>query len=166
MNDLYLTTVTFTGLHYKRTGKGGGYSAPSPCAVEPDAYGASFDLETLTLTWLIPNPPSDEVEQEPSAASYTFTAEEIEEGKVFVTTPKPAPVPTEVSPKQIRLALNAAGLREMVEDAVAAADQPTQDSWNWATCFLRTDPMLTSFCAAIGWTEEQIDQLFIDASKY
>ena len=166
MNDLYLTTVTFTGLHFKRTGKGGGMSAPLPFEPEEGAFRPSWDAETLTLTYLIPTPPVDEVEQEPSVASYTFTEEEIEAGKVFVTTPKPAPVPTEVSPKQIRLALNAAGLREMVEDAVAAADQPTQDSWNWATCFLRTDPMLTSFCAAIGWTEEQIDQLFIDASKY
>ena len=166
MNDLYLTTVTLKGLHYKRTGKGGGYSAPSPCATEPDAYGASFNMETLTLTWLIPNPPIDEEEQDSSVGSYTFTDEEIEAGKVFVTTPKPAPVPTEVSPKQIRLALNSVGLRQMVEDAVAASDQATKDSWNWATYFLRTDSMLTSFCAAIGWTEEQIDQLFIDASKY
>ena len=166
MNDLYLNTVTFTGLHYKRTGKGGGYSAPSPCAVEPDAYGASFDLETLTLTWLIPNPPSDEVEQEPSVASYTFTAEEIEEGKVYVTTPRPTSVPTSVTPKQIRLALNAAGLRQMVEDAVEASDQAIKDTWNWTTYFRRTDQMLNSFCDAIGWTKEEIDQLFIDASNY
>ena len=166
MNDLCLTTATLTGLHFKRTGKGGGYSAPSPCATEPDAYGASFDLETLTLTWLVPSVPIDDVPQEPSVSSYTFTPEEIEAGKVYVTTPKPAIVPVHVSPKQIRLALGVAGLRGMVEDVVASSDQSTQDSWNWATYFARTDPMLTSFCTAIGWTEAQTDQLFIDALSY
>ena len=95
MNDLYLHTVTLGGLHYKRTGKGGGYSAPLPFEPLEGAYRPTWDAETLTLTFQVPQPDVDDVPQDSIEFEAVITDEEIEAGKVFVTTPKPAPVPTE-----------------------------------------------------------------------
>jgi hypothetical protein len=74
--------------------------------------------------------------------------------------PVPAPVPAEVSPLQMRRALNAAGLRPAVEAAVAAADQEVQDAWDYATTIRRDHPLLASMATQLGLTEAQIDALF------
>ena len=167
MNNLYLETVTFDGLHYKRTGKGGGYSAPSPCSIEPDAYGASFDKDTLTLTWLIPNPPIGEVGQEPSLASYTFTEEEIEAGKVFVTTPRPAVIPDRVSKAQFKLAILGAGIdMDALIGTLDPADQPVaRVLYNNADYFTRTAAMVAKLGSKADLTTEQLDDLFRAAAQ-
>lgn len=96
-------------------------------------------------------------------------------GKVYdplahtVSDPPPAPPPVLVAtPRQIRLALNQFGLRQAVEDYVAAADQNVKDNWEWATEFRRDKPMIEACIAALaptlGKTEEEAelltDQLF------
>lgn len=75
------------------------------------------------------------------------------------------PLPKQVSPRQIRQALTAAGLRSQVESAVAAANQDTKDWWEFATSFERDHPMVTSMATTLGMTEQQIDNLFIEAAK-
>lgn len=75
----------------------------------------------------------------------------------------PAPVPpkvTQVSPRQFRLALNQAGLRQTVETAVASADQDTKDTWEFATQVDRGDPALNAMAASLGITDAQLDDLF------
>lgn len=63
---------------------------------------------------------------------------------------------------QFRRALNALGLREMVEQAVAAsADPDIIDGWDYADLFLRYDPLVVQFGALLGQTEEEMDQLFM-----
>lgn len=71
----------------------------------------------------------------------------------------PAPIPT-VSAWQIRKGLNASGLRDAVEAAVAAADQDTQDAWQYAKEFERDHPLVKSLAAGLGKTDTEIDALF------
>jgi hypothetical protein len=84
-----------------------------------------------------------------------LTAEEI-------TAMNKVPVPQSVSPRQARLALLAAGLLDDIEEAVKS-NREWQISWEYATEVSRNSPLIQ----AVGkdMTEEQLDQLFIDASK-
>jgi hypothetical protein len=85
------------------------------------------------------------------------------DGTEFVSN-APAAVPHSITPLQARKALNAAGLRAAVEAAIAAGDQTTKDSWQYATEILRTDPLIVSLSGTLGLSSEQVDALFIQAS--
>jgi hypothetical protein len=65
------------------------------------------------------------------------------------------------SPWQFRKALNALGLRNLVEGAVAASDdQKVKDGWEFANPFYRYDPLVVSFGQQLGKSEKEMDQLF------
>jgi hypothetical protein len=82
-------------------------------------------------------------------------------GTSFSRSPPPEDPPlTSVSPRQIRLALNALNLRETVDAYVAAAGQDTKDSWEYATQIDRDNPLIAACAAALGKSEEEIDALF------
>jgi hypothetical protein len=83
-------------------------------------------------------------------------------------SPLPAdPVPVVIppmTPRQVRLMLNAAGLRSQVEAAVAAADQDTKDMWEFSSIILRDDPVLVAIATQLGMTSEQLDSMFIQGA--
>lgn len=79
-------------------------------------------------------------------------------------------VPDKVTPLQARKALLAVGLLDTIESAIEAISDPEQKrltrmSWEFATAIYRNDPLISSMAATMGMTSQQIDQLFIDASK-
>lgn len=82
--------------------------------------------------------------------------------------PDPEPVPPVVyscSPWQIRKALNAAGLRQVVEEAIAqSSDQELKDGWEFATEFRSDDLFVIAMGASLGKDEEQTAQLIQYAS--
>lgn len=71
----------------------------------------------------------------------------------------PAPVVT-VSAWQIRKALNQLSLRDLVEDAIVAADQDTKDAWEYATEFERNHPLVLSLGTALGKTGAELDAIW------
>jgi hypothetical protein len=71
-----------------------------------------------------------------------------------------AVIPSEISPRQIRQALTAAGLRSSVEAAVSTADQDTKDWWEFATTFERSHPRVIGMAEALGVTPVQMDDLW------
>lgn len=78
----------------------------------------------------------------------------------------PAPVslvPSVVSPRQIRQALTAAGLRASVEAAVAASDQDTKDWYEFSTAFERAHPAVIAMGIALGVSADALDDLWIAA---
>ena len=80
--------------------------------------------------------------------------------------PPPAiTVPAEISPRQIRQALTAVGLRDAVESAVAAADQDTKDWWEFATTFERAHPRVISMADGLGVPALQLDALWMLAGS-
>lgn len=71
-----------------------------------------------------------------------------------------APVPSSISPRQIRQALTRAGLRQQVEDSVAAGDQDLKDWWEFATEFLRDNPHVAMMAKQLGISDSQLDDLW------
>jgi len=91
-----------------------------------------------------------------------FTAEEIAmaEREEWLRT-----VPQSVSRFQARGALHLAGLLETVENAMAAStDKMAQLAWEEAQEFKRESPTILSITAALGMTDEQLDNLFTVAA--
>jgi hypothetical protein len=75
-------------------------------------------------------------------------------------------VPLSVTPYQARLALNAAGLRDAAEAAVAAAPRDIRDAWEYAISIERHSPFVAEIGAALGLSDAEIDQLFVAAGQY
>ncbi len=95
----------------------------------------------------------------------------LPEGKqanwVPYTPPEPVPyVPQSVTPWQLRRALNAAGLRQLVESAVAASNQDSRDAWDYALEFRRDNALLAAMATGLGVTAEQLDELFLAAASF
>lgn len=75
------------------------------------------------------------------------------------------PVPASVTPRQVRLLLLSQNLLSQVEAIIAASDEPTKITWQYASEFRRDDPLLTALAQQLGLTNEQVDQFFIAASQ-
>jgi response regulator RpfG family c-di-GMP phosphodiesterase len=71
-----------------------------------------------------------------------------------------APVPTEVTNFQARAALRRAGLLEPVHAALLAAGGEAWDAWEYANHLYRNGALVKAFAAQLGFTEEEIDDLF------
>lgn len=80
-----------------------------------------------------------------------------------VIAPLPAPeVPVSISPRQIRQALSKFGFRQQVESAIASSsDQDLKDWWEFASDFQRSHPEVLAMGQQMGFTPEQMDQLWI-----
>ena len=85
---------------------------------------------------------------------------EITNEEAEALRPVPVPAPIVVSPRQIRQALTAAGLRSAVEAGIAAGDQNLKDWWEFATAFEENHPMVIGMAAQLGQTTEQLHSLF------
>lgn len=64
------------------------------------------------------------------------------------------------TPRQLRLALNAVGLRDEVEEAVASASRDIKDMWDYSLVFERFDPILNSMANGLGMSDAQLDDIF------
>lgn len=73
--------------------------------------------------------------------------------------PVPAPV-TQISPRQIRMALTQMNLRSAVEAAVAAGSQDTKDWYEFSTYFDRNHPQVTAMAQTLNVTDAQLDALW------
>jgi hypothetical protein len=82
----------------------------------------------------------------------------------------PVVVPESVSARQIRLWLLGKGVSMSAVDAAVDAipDAAQRDSvrveWEYAPYVERSHPMLVPLAAALGLTEEQVDQAFVQAA--
>jgi hypothetical protein len=77
----------------------------------------------------------------------------------------PAPeivVPSSVSPRQIRLALNKLGLRDTVEAEIAVSSRDIRDTWEFSTEISITDPLVQSIATKFG---ADLNGLFILAAS-
>lgn len=84
-----------------------------------------------------------------------------------ITVPPPPPVPEVpqvITPRQCRLELLNRGLLEQVEVMIAAQDQATRITWEYAVEFRRDNPLLMALATNLGLTDQQVDQFFIAAA--
>lgn len=82
-----------------------------------------------------------------------------------VTEPADPPVVrpiviADISPRQIRMALTRAGLRDSVEAAVASGDQDLKDWYEFSTAFERSNPLVGAMGTALGVSSEALDGLW------
>lgn len=79
--------------------------------------------------------------------------------------PEPATVISKVyqplTKWQVRKVLNAAGLREQVEAAIAGGSQDFKDAWECAGHYERDNALLNGMAQSLGMTSSQLDDLFI-----
>jgi hypothetical protein len=66
-----------------------------------------------------------------------------------------------LTPWQMRKALRAAGLMSAVKTAMQAADEEVKEAWEFAQEFRRDNELVCSVAAALGKTEEDLDNLWI-----
>ena len=91
------------------------------------------------------------------------------DGQTFNAPPAPpVPVPDSVTMRQARLALLGAGLLSQVDAAIAAMPSPQKEAaqieWEYAATVERNSPLIGQLAPALGMTEAEMDQLFIEAS--
>lgn len=72
----------------------------------------------------------------------------------------------EVDPIQAREAIRRAGLMPQVEALIADPQTPDliRSAWEYALKFKRQSPTILAVAQALGWTDKQLDDLFIEAS--
>ena len=79
------------------------------------------------------------------------------------------PVPAEVTMRQARLALLAAGLLDDVEAAIAGMDEPAktaaQIEWEYSNALERDNTLVAILGPALGLSSNQIDDLFRAAAQ-
>lgn len=129
--------------------------APSP------KFGPEAEFRFVYVVDL-PMPVYDFVTETISAAIPELTATELKRG--WVVTPKPPP--QAVTPRQIRRALSALGLRTIVESMIAASSQEMQDDWEFALEVRRDWPALVLMAQQLEKSPEEIDNLFRLAETY
>jgi len=82
----------------------------------------------------------------------------------------PEPTPATVSARQIRLWLLGKGVSMSAVDAAidalpdAAEREAVRVEWEYAPYVERAHPMLVPLAVALGLTEEQVDQAFVEAA--
>ena len=72
--------------------------------------------------------------------------------------------PSSLSPRQLRLVLDYAGLLDQVDAFAAKQERAVQLSWQWATEFRRDDQLLNTMAENMGITQDQIDAMFVEGA--
>jgi hypothetical protein len=84
-------------------------------------------------------------------------------------TPPTNPVavaPLTVTATQLRLALNADGIRASVEAAIKTLSQNVQDYYNYSATFTENNPAIVAIATATGYSAAQVNALFILAGTF
>ena len=98
-------------------------------------------------------------------AALTAGIGDIWTGKKFTSGQTQVQVPKYVEMRQARLALLSAGLLDEVGAFVAISDRAAQIEWEFAQTVQRSHPLIAALQSQKNMTDEQIDNLFIEASK-
>ena len=85
--------------------------------------------------------------------------------RVIVDTSPGKQVPQSISAYQARIALSEAGLLATVENAVNTQGGDMKIRWDWAGELHRNHPDVLAIAGALGWSADQLDDLFITAQK-
>lgn len=99
------------------------------------------------------------------------TSEEVWQQKLAMYAMPPQNLITlpDVTPRQMRQALVLSGISmSMIEDALASLPEPTksmaQIEWEYSLAFQRNRPLVAQVGQMLGWTSEQLDELWRFAS--
>jgi hypothetical protein len=89
--------------------------------------------------------------------------------QTFIPTPAPKIVPQSVTMRQARLALLGAGLLSQVDAAIESLDDPVktvaQIEWQFSSSVERNRQLVNVLGPLLGLSEDELDDLFIEAAK-
>lgn len=94
------------------------------------------------------------------------TPEAVIEAKLAkYALPPPTPVFEDVTPRQMRQALILSGVTmQQIEDALDALPESTKSlakvEWEYSLAFQRNRPLVAQVAQLLGWTSEQLDNLW------
>jgi hypothetical protein len=92
----------------------------------------------------------------------------LEDG-VWVIPPVIIPIPQEITMRQARLVLLERGLLANVQPAIDSLPEPNktkaQIEWEYSNALQRDNPFVTTLGTALGLSSDDIDNLFITASR-
>ena len=89
---------------------------------------------------------------------------EYDNGFVTQEPKQPEPIPQVITMRQARLQLLEVGLLDDVE-ALVSQDRKWQIEWEYATEVERISPLIEVVKETMSLTDEQIDNMFLEASK-
>ncbi len=81
-----------------------------------------------------------------------------------IATERKALVPTQITPRQLRLQLLAIGLLDDVE-TLCAEDRAMSIWFEYSLDFQRSNPMVDTMALQLGLTQDDLDTIFIEANK-
>ena len=148
------------------------YNRTLPFSTETTSFGVGTDAETLKSYGYLPiigsEPEYDRATHRIGNVSYVVGANEIiKTYEVVALTPeeiRERDVPTQITPRQLRLQLLTAGLLDEVE-ALCSADKAMSIWFEYSLDFQRTHPMIEAMAVQLGLTQDDMDTFFIEASK-
>lgn len=92
----------------------------------------------------------------------------LEDG-VWISAPVIIPIPQEITMRQARLALLDIDLLANVQTAINTLPEPdktkAQIEWEYSNALQRSNPFVTTLGTALGLSSDDIDNLFITASR-
>lgn len=74
-------------------------------------------------------------------------------------------IPKFVTPHQMRLAFNQLGVLNQVESLIASSDEASKITWEYAVRFEYNHPLIVDLGTKLKLSQDEIDDLFIMASK-
>jgi hypothetical protein len=77
----------------------------------------------------------------------------------------PEDPPSSVTARQFKLQLLEDDLLDQVDAWIASQDRATQIAYQFSGSFVRSEPMMQNGFAALGFSDEKVDEFFISASK-
>lgn len=141
------------------------YSAQENAFYLPDLHGENIPLDAVEIS-------NAEHSTLMSGQAHGKRIAADENGYPILQDPPPAQpyVPQQVTIAQGKASLIMAGLWQDVLDAVEAIEDPVEKALaevglNDATHWERSSPMLNMLATALGLSEEDLDDLFIQASQ-
>ena len=75
------------------------------------------------------------------------------------------PVPSAVTPAQLRLALDAVDMLDAVEAVVDQLGRAARIKWDFGIIIPRNDPLVIAAAQQLNWTDAQVDDLFRAAAQ-
>lgn len=128
------------------------------------AAGVVTNVIEADAAWIAVNHPTADLLQDGVFVSPGATRASANNYTVVV----PVVVPAEVTMRQARLALRAAGKLAAVAAAIDAMPSPTKEDaqieWEYSNTLRRDHPLVTALGPALNLTGEQLDGLFITAA--
>lgn len=106
----------------------------------------------------------EEVEEPNQEGFYAVEVAPVNNKQTWELIEIPKVVPQSITPLQAKLQLLKLGLLDEVE-ALVTGDRTTQLYWEYASIIERDNAVLLSMATQLGLTSEQVDDMFIEASK-